>query len=511
MRTTHVGEHLGRSRQVSLWLIRAAIPLGLVLSIGITIAAQQAHDRAEQLAEAERWADELHTLVGDLDDHSDDIWTRESLTGEARAEGQRMRLEVHELIAELQASGLAARQLPAIRSELARYEDVTDAHLAWVAGHDPSEDEGEEHFDATVDPAHKELSGSDKRLLADLSQRALSAERLADRLIFALLPITILSVMLVLAFRRAEGLRHKVAVRDLEARHNARFRSLVRNASDLICVTDEAGRCSFATPSATTLLGVAPDELTGRSLSGFADAAAIAAAIAAAKLGSPAEVALQARHADGQTRRLEGRCLDLSHDASVGGFVWNLRDETAQHELETRLTHQAHHDALTGLANRVLFRERAEQALSASRHGGNPVALMLLDVDNFKTINDSFGHEAGDSVLTTIADRCRTCVRSGDTVARLGGDEFAILLDDADSDTAREIAQRLCELMERPHRTQGSEVRATVSIGVAVGGPTASNVDELLRFADAAMYAAKSAGRARYRIFDAEHAEENVS
>jgi diguanylate cyclase (GGDEF)-like protein/PAS domain S-box-containing protein len=496
---------------VTVWLVRVAICLGLLMSIGVTIGALLMHNRAERLAAAERQTEKLQSLVGDLDDHSDDIWTRESLTLDVRSEGQEMRQEIRELIAELRSSGVAVALIPAIESNLTRYEDVTDAHLAWVVANDSSEDDGEEHFDATVDPKYKELSASIKRLRADVAKRALSANRLADRMIFAFLPITILLLTLVLVFRRAESFRHRAAVQEMEARHDARFRSLVRNASDLICITDGAGRCTFATPSAAALLGVAPEHMVGRSLDEFADRSAITAAIAASQPGPPTKVALHVRVADGEARRLKGTCLDLSDDPSVGGFVWNLRDETAQFKLETRLAYQAYHDGLTGLANRVLFHEQAEKALESSRRTGKPVTLMLLDVDRFKGINDSLGHEAGDSVLTAIAARCRTCVRPGDTVARLGGDEFAILLEDTDAAAAEQIAQRLCALLELPHATQGTEVRPTASIGIAVGGPAASSVDELLRFADAAMYTAKSAGRARYRIFDAEHAEESMS
>jgi diguanylate cyclase (GGDEF)-like protein len=117
-------------------------------------------------------------------------------------------------------------------------------------------------------------------------------------------------------------------------------------------------------------------------------------------------------------------------DPSVQGLVFNTRDVSERKELEEQLTHQAFHDPLTDLANRSLFRDRVEHALALRRSLDEPISVLFIDVDDFKTVNDSLGHSAGDELLLQVADRIRSCLREGDTAARLGGDEFAILLED---------------------------------------------------------------------------------
>jgi diguanylate cyclase (GGDEF)-like protein len=177
--------------------------------------------------------------------------------------------------------------------------------------------------------------------------------------------------------------------------------------------------------------------------------------------------------------------------------------ERRRSEAETR--HQALHDPLTGLPNRALFRDRLQHALARSRRHGGTLAVLFLDVDNFKVVNDSLGHEAGDELLTALAPRLAEAVRSGDTVARFGGDEFVLLCEEvADEREAVEIAQRVKECFARPLRIAGGEHFVTASIGVALPSTGHNDPDSLLRDADAAMYQAKERGRARYEVFDAD-------
>jgi diguanylate cyclase len=166
------------------------------------------------------------------------------------------------------------------------------------------------------------------------------------------------------------------------------------------------------------------------------------------------------------------------------------------------LEHQAFHDGLTGLANRALFRERVAHALRRRSQAGTPLALLFVDLDDFKTVNDQLGHAAGDDLLVAVAGRLLTCVRGEDTVARLGGDEFAILLEQASShEVAVRVAGRVLEAMEPPFPLQGRQVRVGASVGVTVSGATA--VDEVLREADVAMYTAKARGKGRFELASA--------
>lgn len=167
------------------------------------------------------------------------------------------------------------------------------------------------------------------------------------------------------------------------------------------------------------------------------------------------------------------------------GLIGVLVDVTQRRQLEEQLRHAAQHDALTGLANRAQFDERLHQAMSRSARRGSRVGLLMLDLDDFKTVNDRFGHLAGDAVLRDVADRLRSCTRPEDTVARIGGDEFVVLLEDQEDDVSR-VADRIAASVHIP--VDSTEVTASVGFAVAHGAVTP---DHLLRAADASMYAAK--------------------
>ncbi|HSS36450.1 MAG TPA: diguanylate cyclase, partial [Patescibacteria group bacterium] len=171
--------------------------------------------------------------------------------------------------------------------------------------------------------------------------------------------------------------------------------------------------------------------------------------------------------------------------------------------LYEELRHQAFHDSLTGLANRALFQDRVAHAV-ARRPGPDvgQIAVLFLDLDDFKTINESLGHAGGDQLLSAVADRLRTCLRTSDTAARLGGDEFAILLEDLrDESEATNVAQRVIDALRPPIRIGGTAAVIATSIGIAVSSPGADGATELLRNADFAMYQAKHGGKGRYEVF----------
>jgi len=208
--------------------------------------------------------------------------------------------------------------------------------------------------------------------------------------------------------------------------------------------------------------------------------------------------------ADIDQQLVDGRHIRISQRRIAdGGVICTYTDFTAEKRIESELLHRTLHDVLTGLPNRRLLVERMEQALAAARRGRH-VAVMLLDVDHFKSVNDSYGHAAGDELLKIIADRLRAAVRETDTVARLGGDEFAILLldDEHDSDTAT-VANRILDATRQPIFIGDRQVRSGVSIGIARPPAHGKTTDDILKSADVALYKAKRNGRGGYEFYDA--------
>jgi diguanylate cyclase (GGDEF)-like protein len=191
----------------------------------------------------------------------------------------------------------------------------------------------------------------------------------------------------------------------------------------------------------------------------------------------------------------------LANHASVSLERGRLEESVAKlTELEGQLKHQAFHDSLTGLANRALFTDRVEHALTHRRSGST--AVLFVDIDDFKTINDSLGHEAGDDLLVSMAGRVQDCLRPADTPARLGGDEFAVLLEEmSEPDDALRIADRIIESLKTPFTLLGKEIFVHASIGIAVNEDGRGEASELLRNADVAMYRAKNQGKGRYEMF----------
>jgi diguanylate cyclase (GGDEF)-like protein/PAS domain S-box-containing protein len=309
--------------------------------------------------------------------------------------------------------------------------------------------------------------------------------------------------------RQALAVRDNIRLSaDAAARQSeARFRTLVQNSSDLIAVVDLDTTIRYQSPSVERALGHKPEELDGRRFVDLVhpDDVSRVAALAnetAARPGSSAPAEWRLRRRDGQTFFAEVIGTNLLSDPTIQGLVLTIRDIQERKRLEEQLTHQAFHDPLTQLANRALLSNRVEHARARSLRDGKPCAVLLLDLDDFKAINDSLGHAAGDQVLIEVGRRVGTCIRAGDTAARLGGDEFALLLEDTeDGAAAREVAHRISAALRRPVRLDQREVFLTCSMGLAISTPEEGE-GELLGNADVALYLAKGKGKGICETFE---------
>ena len=285
---------------------------------------------------------------------------------------------------------------------------------------------------------------------------------------------------------------------------------ILENSLDLICTLDTQGRFLEVSAAAQAVLGYEPAELTGTQIEALAHPDAL----------PPCRHEFQAvlqgqRMRDFECRFLHksGRTVHLSWSAVLsqdhGVIVSVGRDVSERKQAEQRIRYLATHDGLTDLPNRNLIQDRIQQVITHARRTDRLLALLFLDLDRFKVINDGYGHPFGDLVLKAAADRLVSLVREGDTVARQGGDEFLILLTDLrKADDAYLVAQKLVENLGRPLVVQGREIHLTGSIGVAVFPQDGASADALIGNADVAMYRAKHLGRNTYQFFTREMSEE---
>lgn len=291
-----------------------------------------------------------------------------------------------------------------------------------------------------------------------------------------------------------------------EQRGEERFRSLVQNSNDLIVVLERDLTVRYVTPSALTLLGNEPSALVGKKFDERLHPDEREQAVARLRQALPADSSVPHEfrlcRSDGLWRTFEGGVSDLLDDPAVRGLVLTARDVSDRRALEDQLMQQAFHDSLTGLANRALLSDRVTHALERSTRSGSDVAVLFLDVDDFKTINDSLGHEAGDEMLVELAARLQHCMRGSDTAARLGGDEFGIVLEEtAGVEGATVFAERVLAAIAAPLTISGAQIHPRASIGITFGR-TGQTSGELLRNADVAMYQAKRTGGSGYEVYD---------
>ena len=287
---------------------------------------------------------------------------------------------------------------------------------------------------------------------------------------------------------------------------DARLQTVISSVPVIVFALDTQGVFTFSDGQGLSALGQAPGEVVGRSIFDvYAGEAELIDPVHIALSGTPHTWTYEVCG-----RHHETHMTPLRDDAgAVTGVVGVAYDLTEHKRLEQQLAHQAFHDSLTGLPNRALFLDRLTHALARSERQGSAVAVLFVDLDNFKVVNDSLGHSVGDALLSEVSTRLGTCARAGDTVARLGGDEFTLLLEDLPGEAAAvEVAARIAASLRSPLILEGRTFTVTASIGLAMShlsrsaeGPEPSGED-LLREADVAMYQAKNSGKSRWVLFN---------
>jgi diguanylate cyclase (GGDEF)-like protein/PAS domain S-box-containing protein len=308
--------------------------------------------------------------------------------------------------------------------------------------------------------------------------------------------VLVLAIVALLVWWRAERARERIV--GGARQQSRRFDSLASNATDIVLVVNESGTADYCSPSVSRLLGWSPAEVQGRPLRGLVhpdDGPKLRVLsedqIAASEVSDPVDLRLL--HRDGSWVFVEALVRNLLDDEAIDGFVFSCRDIRDRKKVEAQLAHQAFHDPLTGLPNRALFRDRLAHALDRQSSTCTPVAVMVLDLDDFKTVNDSLGHDVGDELLNVTGQRIQRTIRPGDTAARLGGDEYAVVLEDiAGPVAARHIAERIVKAIREPVTLAGREVAMSASIGIATAPRDGDSTEILVRHADIAMYEAKS-------------------
>jgi diguanylate cyclase (GGDEF)-like protein/PAS domain S-box-containing protein len=295
----------------------------------------------------------------------------------------------------------------------------------------------------------------------------------------------------------------------------AHYRLLADNTGDMIVWSGLDTVRRYVSPAARTLLGFEAEALIGtKPLDSVHpdEAEAYAALLDDLSNGRLTRAVGRQRY-----RRRDGSWVwvevtfNVTRDPLTGapdGYVAAVRDISERHEAERKIAHMARHDALTDLANRTLLQERLAQEAALARRRGSEFAIHCLDLDRFKAVNDTLGHQAGDSLLRSVADRLRSVVRTEDTVARIGGDEFVILqVGPGQPDAGQTLARRLVEAIEEPFDLDGHRARVGTSVGIAVAPLHGADPDTLYRKADMALYRAKAEGRNTFRFYEAGMAE----
>jgi diguanylate cyclase (GGDEF)-like protein len=478
-------------KALTLLLTAAVFAIPTVLTLNLKHAGEDGIESQVQLAAL---TTDVHILDGiERRLINGEITWKEALAGIDVAHPR-----AHQHLTQAGELGLPADPKASIEAALHHYYLGLDEQVGLIAKGDRRE--ATQQDKAMVAPAFAAVTG----LLEDQSQvmekGAKSAQREGDigLLLTVLLSLTLIS--LVQSVRR-----RTVLLSQAKRQSDARYRALINQSSDLVAVVNRKGNATYFSPSVERRLtphcrdnvSAAPGQVAAKVLNFIAavdpvDQERFATALQAAVPGRMSAGEFRLSGQDGVSV-FEMTMQDLSDDPSVGGVVLTGHDVTERLSLQREMEHRALHDSLTGLPNRALLADRFEHALQGARRGGASTGLLLLDLDRFKEVNDTFGHHYGDELLRQIGPRLTSVLRGADTIARLGGDEFAVLLPEARGvDEAMTVARALLAALAIPFQVEGVEMQVEASIGLVISGQHGEDASTLMQRADIAMYVAKT-------------------
>ncbi|MBM7618468.1 diguanylate cyclase (GGDEF)-like protein/PAS domain S-box-containing protein [Bacillus tianshenii] len=285
-----------------------------------------------------------------------------------------------------------------------------------------------------------------------------------------------------------------------------KFRLITEHSSDLIKVVDKSGTVSYASPSYRNLLGTDYEKMIGKYMTYGVhemDHALLMANLQKLQ-GTKHPVQMEFRYLDQSNEEIwvEVNATSIAGNGDFDQIVLTGRIISERKQLQEMLTYQAYHDSLTSLPNRRLLERSLESAIDDAIKNNGKLALLFMDCDNFKQINDTYGHDLGDMVLVELSKRLSKCVRSEDTVARLGGDEFVILIKHVENiEHVNNMAERIQTFLQKPYWIEGKQIKATTSIGISIFPENGTTIKQLFRRADQALYQVKNNGRNDYQLF----------
>jgi diguanylate cyclase (GGDEF)-like protein/PAS domain S-box-containing protein len=338
------------------------------------------------------------------------------------------------------------------------------------------------------------------------------ASLVSDTKIVALIAL-ILAIIIGVPLRTIPLRALKRSFRDLEQEKEKALVTL-QSIGDAVITTDAEMRVEYLNPIAEELTGWTTEEAKGlhmdtifvitNEITGAPASNPISECLATNSIVAMANHTILTRKTDGEHFHIEDSAAPIRNpDGQIIGAVMVFHDVTERKIAQNRLHHIAFHDELTGLPNRTLFQSKLAEALSTAEQAQRHVAVLFMDLDRFKMINDSLGHGIGDEALIIVAQRLKNCVRDSDTVSRIGGDEFTAVIENLKSaQTVKAVAGKIIETLDKPFNIHGQELRISTSIGIAIYPQDGQDMETLLKNADTAMYYAKSCGRNNYQYYD---------